>query len=161
CFTNPEHAFLWSGGTMSDLGTLGGLDSQGVAINGSGEVVGWSAPKSGSAYDAPPFLWNGHKMTAVSGMGPIGAQGINDSAEIAGQCGYQVSPEVWACVVHNGETRLPEPNLYCPTAVAINNGGQVLGECYQYDNRLPVVWTNDSPTQLPTLGGGEAFGRAI
>jgi len=23
------------------------------------------------------------------------------------------------------------------------------------------VWTNDSPTQLPTLGGGEAVGRAI
>jgi probable HAF family extracellular repeat protein len=162
CFTNPLHAFLWSGGTIRDLGTLGGLDSAGVAINDSGEVVGWSAPKSGSAYDAPPFLWNGHKMTAVSGMGPSGASGINDSGQIAGQCGYVVSPEVWACVVANGtETRLPEPNLGCFTALAINNSGQVLGECHQYDPTLAVVWTNDSPTQLPTLGGGEAIGRAI
>jgi probable HAF family extracellular repeat protein len=162
CFTKPDHAFLWSAGTMTDLGTLGGLDSGGVAINDSGEVVGWSAPKSGSSYDAPPFLWNGHKMAAVSGMGPIGAQGINDSGQIAGQCGYVVSPEVFACVVHNGtETVLPEPNLYCPYAVAINNSGQVLGNCYQYDNTLAVVWTNDSPTVLPTLGGGAATATAI
>jgi probable HAF family extracellular repeat protein len=162
CFTNPEHAFLWSAGTMSDLGTLGGLDSQGVAISDSGEVVGWSAPKSGSSYDAPPFLWNGHKMTAVNGMGPVGAKGINDSGQIAGQCGYVVSPEVFACVVHNGtETVLPEPNLYCPYAVAINNSGQALGNCYQYDNTLAVVWTKDSPTVLPTLGGAAATATAI
>jgi probable HAF family extracellular repeat protein len=160
CFTKPEHAFLWSAGTMTDLGTLGGLDSEGVAINGSGDVVGWSAPKSGGQGVA--FLWNGHRMAAVSGMAPSGAQAINDSGQIAGRCGYIVSPEIFACVVASGtETALPEPNLRCFTAVAINNSGQVLGECYQYDNRLTVVWTNDSPTVLPTLGGGEATGRAI
>jgi probable HAF family extracellular repeat protein len=161
CFTQPEHAFLWSGGTMSDLGTLGGLDSQGVAINGSGEVVGWSAPKGGGRGE--PFLWNGHKMTQVSGMAPNGAQGINDSGQIAGQCGDIVSPQVFACVVaNNGSvTALPEPNLTCLTAVAINKGGQVLGNCYQADNTLAVVWTNDSPTVLPTLGGGAASGTAI
>jgi probable HAF family extracellular repeat protein len=65
-------------------------------------------------------------------------------------------------VVANGaETRLPEPNLYCPYAVAINNSGHVLGNCYQYDNTLAVVWTNDSPTVLPTLGGAGATATAI
>jgi probable HAF family extracellular repeat protein len=161
CFTNPEHAFLWSTGTMTDLGTLGGLDSQGVAINDSGEVVGWAVPKSGGYGE--PFLWNGHKMTQVSGMAPNGARGINDSVQIAGQCGDIVSPQVFACVVAaNGNvTVLPEPNLTCLTAVAINKGGQVLGNCYQGDNTLAVVWTNDSPTVLPTLGGGAASATAI
>ena len=46
CFRHPDHAFAWSNGTMTDLGTLGGLDSQGVAINGSGEVVGYSAGRN-------------------------------------------------------------------------------------------------------------------
>jgi probable HAF family extracellular repeat protein len=160
CFTNPEHAFLWSAGTMSDLGTLGGLDSQGVAISDSGEVVGWSVPKSGGRGDA--FVSNGHNMTAVSGMAPDGARAINDSGQIAGQCGDIISPEVFACVVANGTvTALPEPNLGCFSAIAINNSGQVLGNCYQYDNTLAVVWTNDSPTVLPTLGGAAATATAI
>jgi probable HAF family extracellular repeat protein len=160
CYTNPEHAFLWSAGTMTDLGTLGGLDSQGVAINDSGEVVGWAVPKTGGFGE--PFLWNGHKMTQVSGMAPDGAHGINNSVQIAGQCGDIVSPQVFACVVANGTaTALPEPNLQCSTAVAINKSGQVLGNCYQGDNTLAVVWTDDSPSVLPTLGGAGASGTAI
>jgi probable HAF family extracellular repeat protein len=160
CFTKPEHAFLWSAGTMTDLGTLGGLDSQGVAISNSGEVVGWSAPKTGGRGVA--FLWNGHRMSSVSGMAPSGARGINDSGQIAGQCGDIVSPEVFACVVANGiVTALPEPNLGCFWAIAINNSGQVLGNCYQYDKTLAVVWTKNSPTVLPTLGGPAANGTAI
>jgi len=37
-----EHAFLYNGSTMLDLGTLGGIDSTGAAINNRGEVVGVS-----------------------------------------------------------------------------------------------------------------------
>ena len=44
CFTHPDDAFERSNGTMTDLGTLGGNFSQGVAINGSGEVVGFAGP---------------------------------------------------------------------------------------------------------------------
>src|SRR6516225_12428249 len=46
CFKHPDDAFEWSNGTMTDLGTLGGNYSQGVAINGSGEAVGSSSGKS-------------------------------------------------------------------------------------------------------------------
>ena len=60
CFTHPDDAFVWSNGTMTDLGTLGGNFSQGVAINGSGEVVGSSAGKNAGAGGA--FLSNGHGM---------------------------------------------------------------------------------------------------
>src|SRR5437899_953810 len=43
-YTTPAryHAFLYSGGSMSDLGTLGGIDSYGYGINVSGQVVGRS-----------------------------------------------------------------------------------------------------------------------
>lgn len=39
--TGEEHAFLWRGGEMTDLGTLGGARSMGMALNDRGQVVGW------------------------------------------------------------------------------------------------------------------------
>jgi probable HAF family extracellular repeat protein len=80
CFTHPDDAFVWSDGTMTDLGTLGGTFSEGVAINGSGEVVGLSAPKSPGSDGA--FLSNGHGMKPLSA--PAVAYGINDSDQIVG-----------------------------------------------------------------------------
>src|SRR5947199_363838 len=35
----PEHAFIWSDGTMTALGTLGGDQSGAAAIGGAGRVV--------------------------------------------------------------------------------------------------------------------------
>jgi probable HAF family extracellular repeat protein len=167
CFTHPDDAFEWSSGTMTDLGTLGGTFSEGVAINGSGEVVGLSAPKSPG--DDGVFLSNGHGMHQLSA--PAAVYGINDSGQIVGQCRVTMLLQNFACVVgSNGAiTALPEsnPNIEClkintipgitPAAVAINNTGQILGNCFGG----VVVWANDTPTALPTLGGGSATGTAI
>jgi probable HAF family extracellular repeat protein len=153
---------------MTDLGTLGGTFSEGVAINGSGEVVGLSAPKSPG--DDGVFLSNGHGMHQLSA--PAAVYGINDSGQIVGQCRVTMLLQNFACVVaSNGAiTALPEsnPNIECleistipgstPAAVAINNNGQILGNCFL---NTAVVWTNDTPTVLPTLGGGSSSGTAI
>jgi probable HAF family extracellular repeat protein len=97
---------------------------------------------------------------------------INDSGQIAGQCRNPMFLQGYACVVSsNGAiTALPEsnPNIECleintiiapniPAAVAINNNGQALGNCIGG----AVVWTNDTPTVLPTLGGASTTGTAI
>src|SRR5215831_2012479 len=167
CFTHPDDAFVWGNGTMTGLGTLGGNFSQGVAINGSGEVVGSSSGKSPGTGGA--FLSNGHGMHQLSA--PAVAYGINDSGQIAGQCRNTQLLQSYACVVSsNGAiTALPEsnPSIECleintipgitPAAVAINNG-QILGNCFL---NTAVVWTNDTPTVLPTLGGGSSTGTAI
>src|SRR5262252_10999561 len=169
CFTHPDDAFEWSNGTMTDLGTLGGNFSQGVAISGSGEVVGSSSGKSPGTGGA--FLSNsGHGMKPLNP--PAEAYGINDSDQIAGQCRNSMFLQGYACVVSsNGAiTALPEsdPNIECleintipgltPAAIAINNNGQILGNCFL---NTAVVWTNDTPTVLPTLGGGSSSGTAI
>jgi len=170
CFTHPDDAFEWSNGTMTDLGTLGGNFSQGVAINGSGEVVGSSSGKSPGTGGA--FLSNsGHGMKPLSA--PAEAYGINDSGQIAGQCRNSMFLQAYPCEVSsNGAiTELTDsnPNIEClyintiigpnlPAAVAINNNGQVLGNCFL---NTAVVWTNGTPTVLPTLGGGSSSGTAI
>ena len=151
-------------------GHLGGLDSRGVAINGSGEVVGWSSPKT-TGPDVS-FLSNArdHKLTALSFMNE--ALGINDSGQIAGQCNeLPANPEVFACVVSSNGTitalgdsipPLGNSNLACSVAVAINNNGQALASCD--GTALPqggaVVWANGTPTVVGTLGGFAA-GRAL
>jgi len=172
CFTNPDDAFEWSNGTMTDLGTLGGNFSQGVAINRSGEVVGSSSGKSSGTGGA--FLSNGHGMHQLSA--PAFAYGINDSGQIAGQCRNSMFLQAYPCVVgSNGAiTALQEsnPDIEClyintiigpniPAAVAINNNGQILGNCFNSAGGIALVWTNDTPTVLPTLGGVASSGTAI
>jgi probable HAF family extracellular repeat protein len=81
CFENPYHAFLWTNGTMKDLGTLGGNFSKGVAINRSGEVVGTADTRAGSS---DGFLWNGGK--SMVDIGTWTPAGINDAGQAAGAC---------------------------------------------------------------------------
>src|SRR5439155_1135760 len=56
--THMLHAFLFSGGVMSDVGTFGGTASFGYGINRAGDVVG-AAYDAGSAPRAHAFLYHG------------------------------------------------------------------------------------------------------
>jgi probable HAF family extracellular repeat protein len=83
-----RHATTWStGGTVRDLGTLGGNYGVGFAINNLGQVVGSSSPLDNSRSD--PFLW-----TQSGGMQDLGGLGsgtdnaalaINDNTAIVGR----------------------------------------------------------------------------
>ena len=105
-FSNVFHAFLYSNGTMQDLGTLGGSDSQANGINDSGEVVGESDTTNDSAQHA--FLYSNGSMTDLnslispsSGWTLLDATAVNDNGQIAG---YGVNPE------GNDEAFLLTPN---------------------------------------------------
>src|SRR6266699_3542280 len=97
------HAYLLSEGTSFDLGTLGGNESEALAVNRGGQVAGHS--RSGGAGAAPKhafviaepgtgapraFVW-----TATDGMRDLGtlgaarmALGINDRTEVVGGSGH-------------------------------------------------------------------------
>jgi probable HAF family extracellular repeat protein len=160
CFEPPNHAFLWSNGTMKDLGTLGGDFSEGVAINGSGEVVGWAQTKAGYA---DQFLWNGKTMVDLGNWNG-NATDINDAGQISGTCG--TAPGQHACLFSNGTlTQLPNPTTFTPfncAGSAINKTGQVVGGCDDASSNLhAVLWQNGMATDLGTLGGSAANATAI
>jgi probable HAF family extracellular repeat protein len=88
------HAFLWSNGVMTDLGTLPGFTARSVAssINESGQIMGYSAAANGGAHyflysdgqmtDMNNLLYTAFEGYQLSGFGPI-----NDHGQI-GASGY-------------------------------------------------------------------------
>ena len=66
----PPHAFRYHGGAVTDLGTLGGVISQGFAINSSGQVVG--ASYTGGNLQLNGFLYTGNNLLNL-GVQPFAA----------------------------------------------------------------------------------------
>lgn len=86
--TGLIHAFSYDPetGQLLDLGTLGGAQSQAMAVNGTGLIVGWSNDSSGAKVG---FIWNPstRRMTVLPplpGDDESSAADINDQGVIVG-----------------------------------------------------------------------------
>ncbi len=87
--TGTFYGFLYSAGTMKNLGTIpGGMSSYAQSINSSGAIVGYAALTSGAQH---AFLYtNGVMVDLNSLIDPAegwvlsGATGINDAGQIVG-----------------------------------------------------------------------------
>ena len=127
-------AFLWTSGTMHDLGTLGGNNAQAYGINNIIQVVG-SSQNSSEANRA--FLW-----TAASGMQDLGTLGgnfaeawaINTFGQVVGESatgGGEIHAFVWIAApgIQDLNTLLVNPPSgdFLKEALAINDAGQITG----------------------------------
>jgi probable HAF family extracellular repeat protein len=156
------HAFLWSNGTSTDLGTTGGRSSLGLNINDSGDVVGWTINSGNTTGQG--FLYHDGTMigltpSAVSG----GAQGINAAGQVVGwYSNYGTDPNGAALgptqpfLCSNGvETSLgtfpPNSDTY---PLSINGSGQVVGYTYQrgVTGEQPFLIENGTTTILGVSG---------
>ena len=85
--TIPYHAFLYEDGVMTDLGTLGGPESQARDINDRGQIVGHARLPNNTQHRA--FLYENARMTALPVLGTgqfvrAEAYAINELGQVVG-----------------------------------------------------------------------------
>jgi len=125
-------AFLWKNGKMKSLGTLGGLYSEGYAINNNAQVTGVAYTARGEAH---AFLWSAGAMTdlgLIPGSVYTWGRGINASGEVVG---YAEMDNGYHAFVYTSGT-LSDLNDLIPQgsgwvlefANGVNDSGQIAGE---------------------------------
>jgi probable HAF family extracellular repeat protein len=146
--------------TVTDLGTLGGNQSNALGINDVGQVVGYSWVSNGRS-SSRAFLWGA--TTGMRGLGTLGgsssiATAINNSAQVVGCSEIATWAFIWTQA--EGMQKLDAP--IGSIAYAINDSGTVVGTfAYSSLGTHAFLWTAAGEAQdLGSLGGGvaEAYG---
>jgi probable HAF family extracellular repeat protein len=155
--SNTSGVFLYSGGTMTNLGTLGGPSGIGNGINSSGQVAGYSQ-NSSQTYRA--FLTSNGKMTDIGdlGGGSAVAYAINDVGQVVGSA-VTANHENHPFLYSGGKmidlgTLGSKNNDWWNSAQSINNAGVAVGTSYDANgNFFGFVWSNGMMVKMGTLGG--------
>jgi probable HAF family extracellular repeat protein len=168
CRVHPSHAFIYGAGSMTDLGTLGGIFSWGTAVNSAGDVAGYSTLANGSYYHA--FLVHNGLMTDLGSLvanGSSEAYGINNFREVVGwsfsanSSGYFFFQH--AFIYSDGKmTDLGTLGSDYSSASGINNLHQVVGGSDLANGFVHAfLYSNGTMTDLGTLGGPQSSAYAI
>jgi probable HAF family extracellular repeat protein len=115
----------------TDLGTLGGTQSEALGINNSTQVVGWSYLPSG---EQRAFLWT--KAGGMQNLGTLGgnssmAYAINDNGQVAGSSGTpsgETHAFLWTAT--GGMRDLGTLGGTRSQAFAISQNGAIVGASY-------------------------------
>jgi probable HAF family extracellular repeat protein len=158
------HAFLYSEGSLTDLGTLiGSANSHAFDLNNSAQVVGLSAAQGGQ-YHA--FLYSNGSMRDLGTLGGTdsSAAAINDSGQVAGSSAT-TDGQTHAFLYSNG-VMTDLGTLGADTisyASAINNAGQVAGNSYTPGSGASSAFLYGAGRlqALGTLGGGGSGATAL
>jgi probable HAF family extracellular repeat protein len=152
-------AFLWDHGTMVNLGSLGGSCTNPLAMNNSGEVVGYSYLAGDAVFH--PFRWKGGRLhdLGTNGGNFAFATTLNDAGDIVGWASMPgddntVHATLWS---HGQVTDLgalgPDE---CSESLRINSRRQVAGfssDCqFTDDSFRAFLWEPGGPmVDLNTL----------
>lgn len=164
--SNSSEVFLYSAGSLTNLGTLGGTSGIGNAINRLGQVAGYSQNSAGTYRG---FITRGDTLVDIGdlGGGAAVAYGINDKGQVVGSA-VTGSGDNHPFLYTNGKMTdlgtLGSPNGsdWWNSAQGINNSGVVTGTSYDaHGNFFSFVWQAGKMTKMGTLGGAWSQGAAI
>jgi probable HAF family extracellular repeat protein len=147
--------FLYSNGSMTNLGTLGGTTGIGNGINKSG------------TYRA--FLSSGGTLTDIGdfGGGSAAAYALNDAGQVVGSAATADGgnhPFLYSAgkMTDLGTLGSPNGNSWWNSAQGVNNSEVVTGTSYDaHGNFFAFTWSNGVMTKMGTLGGSWSQGYAI
>ena len=165
CLAHPAHAFRYSDGAITDLGTLGGEYSAGAAINASGTVAGYADLASGLQHAAVFSGGTISDLGSLSGAaGVSSATAINDAGQVAGST---TAPGISAqeAFIESGGVMTGLGILSggtFSTATGINSAGAVVGiEDDAASDEHGFVYSDGVRTDLGSLGGPNTAAYAI
>ena len=145
--------------TITDLGTLGGTQSDASGINAAGQVVGTASIAGDKAQHA--FLYSGGRMTDLGISGH--AAGINSSGQVVGVSG------ILAFLYSGGTTTslgtFGNQANFSSYAAGINDAGQVAGSSDLVDangrTEHAFLYAGGVLKDLGTFGGTSSRGYGI
>ena len=169
----PITPSVWDGTAITDLGTLGGTNSDAWAINEAGQIVGSSLLADDATTHA--VLWNGTNLTDLAALGGDGttsvAEDINNIGQIAGWSEIAIGSShatLW------DDAGLIDLNTFLPADLAaagwvlteakgINDNGVIVG--YAQNGLDPATALMAAfkltPTAVPVPGAVWLFGSAL
>ena len=163
-FPTQLRGFIWQNGVMSDLGTLGGPDTQiGVRVNDRGQTTGSSdinfEPNASTGLPtADPFLWANGKMIDLGSFGGTSGFGqmVNNRTQVIGVSNLPGDATQHGFLWEDGNLQdlgtlggtYSSPNW-------LNEAGEVVGGATtQADlNYFAFLWKNGKMTSLGALDG--------
>ena len=159
--------FLWQGGVIQDIGSLGGPDAlPGASCSGQPHdvVVGASytsfTPNASTGVPTiDPFLWKSGKMIDLGNLGgtlSLGAQCANKRGQIIGQSNLAGDAMSHAFLWEDGVmTDLGTLGGDNSEAIWLNDAGVVVGSADLPGNEIhdAVVWINGKIHDLGTVAG--------
>src|SRR6185295_18663311 len=126
------HAFAYSGGVMTDLGTLGGTYSSASSLNELGQVVGIAT--TANDQETHGFIFTGGAMTDLGTFGgtyttPLA---INNVGQVVGYSGTQTGTShafLWkdGTIVDLNTLLPPNSGWELLSAQLVSDGGQIVG----------------------------------
>ena len=155
--TNFLHAFLYSSGSMQDLGTLGGPSSQARGINSAGQLTGVADTPPDANGRSHAFLYANGQMRDLGTLGGPNSAGskINSTGQVTGSADTTTGA-THAFVYNNGQmTDLGTlPGHANSDGVDLNDSGQVVGRSRSPGglNDHAFLYSNGEMTPLGTLG---------
>ncbi|HEY0191489.1 MAG TPA: hypothetical protein VGC42_10240 [Kofleriaceae bacterium] len=161
------HAAIWSGGTITDLGSIGTDTSVANAVNASGAAAGNIL----HSFVPRPAVFSGGTVTLVpivSGFESANATGINSAGLVVGTMTHSPGGEVPSIqhgYVYDGTSSFDLNTLVGPgwtvtNAVAINTSGWIAGTAVSTSTMMGADHRSHPVIIKPTCGTTKAFRAA-